>query len=327
MMFSKARRLGQYAFLAVLSNILWTVSAQEMEWACSQRDSQRTGRTPRVVFSTQPFLAWEVQTSGSIYGSPVILSASQTNISNKDIIGVTTSNGKRVKTFQANGVLKWERATAGSCWGGAACSLDGNNGTLFAADGDGFVYAWNLANGALKWSFQNTTSTVSDERRFLADLTPLGTNGVMAGDWTGGSYPNMNGKLYNITGGAVVATRSLFWMDGATTRSEYAGSPVTLSSDGQSAYYVLRSKGNRVRLACFDPQTGQDRWVHEHNPKISSSNLQMAGVTLDEANGRVFFCANFHNLKGSLLYSPSKSRPPIVNRPFRQTVRRCMSRP
>ncbi|MFP4380919.1 MAG: PQQ-binding-like beta-propeller repeat protein [Candidatus Sumerlaeia bacterium] len=270
------------AIFAVL--ISGTLSAQD--WQCIQGNPQHTGRTDSVVTDATPFAKWEQSVGGSIFGSPVIVSNSLTNMKKKDIIAVSSGNDGYLRTYYPNGDLFWEQEMVGAMYGAPAL---GKNDEVYAADIDGNAYEFGLPDGAEVWSYDNTTST-AQERRFFANITPLPNGGMMVGDWMK--------KMRVLDDGADSYDADL---------NGYASSAVAISTDGTQAFYLDRPGGDRVKITCVNPSTGAEVWTQAHNPSTGGwSSMQVSGICYDEDNSRLYFVSQdivSNNGAGSLLWS------------------------
>ncbi|MFW5864028.1 MAG: Ig-like domain-containing protein [bacterium] len=277
-----------YTGVSLVFFLAFAFSISAQEWACIQHDAQHTGRTSRVAPSGNGVICkWEALTTGSVLGSPVVMTSNAATWSEKDIIAVTTSNDKHVRSFYANGTSRWDYPTSGSVWGSPAFASDGQ---LLAACGEGYAYELNWADGSLNWAFRNTQSTDA-ERRFLADVAPMPGGGILAADWMQ--------KLYVVDNGTSSVAHDL----GVYT----AGAP-TLSSDGSKAYYIVGS-GGTVRVRCIDTATGSQDWQTNHSPGIGGwGPMQVSAICLDETNDRLYFSSD-HIVAGehSALYALAAS--------------------
>lgn len=260
------------AFAAVCALAPSVLAAQE--WACVQHDPQHTGRTDRVVPDARPFMKWEADVVGSVFGSPLI--------SDQDMIVVSTGNNSEVRSLFAYGVEDWAFPTVSPVIGAPALASDGQ---VYVGDMKGYVYKIRTT-GVQNWRYRNSTNELT-EHRFITHATPGIGGGVFVADWSN--------WLRKVSGGSQVFSVDL---------REYGHAPASVSSDGNWVYYPTHyGSSTRFRVLCRSASSGTGGWTSSDYPLGSSSaGPQASGICLDEATGRLFVSADFHASQGSFLY-------------------------
>ncbi|MAE69306.1 MAG: hypothetical protein CME06_02430 [Gemmatimonadetes bacterium] len=280
---ARRSRWGVLSLCAIIP-LLASNAAAEPEWACVQRDAQHTGRSDATVFASTPTLSWQAEAGGSIFGSPVVRG--------DGVIAVSTGNDRHLRAFSPLGqeLLSFEAHDA--VMGAPAV---GSDDAIYLADLSGYVYKLS-AGGVLEWEYRNT-SIDPEEHRILCDPTPMNTGGVFLGDWL----------------------MTLSWIDEGTavfppidqvfgyTLQDYMSAGVAVSSDGSILYQPLRF-GSGAEFVVFAASTadGAGLWLFQDDPigaELCTGSMQVAAISIDEENERLFVAANHNCPSGAYLYA------------------------